>query len=144
MQKVHFLLGVIVFSCVGFLHASENNAIHHAPIGVMGDHTHDAGEWMLSYRYSRMEMGGNQDGTSDVSTEEVLNQFNVAPLDMTMEMHMFGAMYGLTDDLTLMGMLPYVEKTMDHINGMGAGFYHQHGRCWRCEAEWYLQPVRKS
>lgn len=32
----------------------------HAPIGVMGDHTHAAGEWMFSYRYMRMEMGGQR------------------------------------------------------------------------------------
>jgi len=28
----------------------------HAPIGVMGEHTHKAGEWMLSYRYRNMFM----------------------------------------------------------------------------------------
>jgi len=40
----------------------------HAPIGVMGDHTHEAGEWMLSYRYRLMFMDGNRDGTSSPTT----------------------------------------------------------------------------
>ena len=121
MYKIHaFSVFSVLF--LGMQAIADDRAIDHAPIGVMGDHTHARGEWMLSYRYSRMEMGGNQDGTSDVTTAEVLNQFNVAPLDMTMEMHMFGAMYGLTDNLTLMGMLPYVEKSMDHINSMGRDF----------------------
>jgi hypothetical protein len=26
----------------------------HAPLGVMGDHRHASGEWMLSYRFARM------------------------------------------------------------------------------------------
>ena len=30
----------------------------HAPISVMGDHTHGEGEWMLSYRYMTMDMEG--------------------------------------------------------------------------------------
>lgn len=37
----------------------------HAPLGVMGDHVHNAGEFMVSYRFSRMSMEGNRDGTSE-------------------------------------------------------------------------------
>ncbi|MEO0773508.1 MAG: hypothetical protein AAFZ04_10040 [Pseudomonadota bacterium] len=39
----------------------------HAPIGVMGDHRHATGEIMLSYRFMRMDMGGNQVGSSNLS-----------------------------------------------------------------------------
>jgi hypothetical protein len=66
-----------------------------APIGVMGDHVHKKGRIMLSYRYMRMEMDGNRSGSDDISTADVLNRFMVAPTNMTMEMHMFGIMYGL-------------------------------------------------
>lgn len=94
----------------------------HAPIGVMGDHNHKKGEIMLSYRYSHMRMDGNRDGTDRVSADEVLEDFMVTPLDMTMEMHMLGAMYGFSDELTLMGMVPYVRKSMDHRTRMGVEF----------------------
>ena len=94
----------------------------HAPIGVMGDHTHKTGEWMTSYRYSHMKMDGNRSGSSDVSSATVLSNFMVSPLEMTMEMHMFGLMYGYSDNLTIMGMVPYVEKSMDHVNRMGVSF----------------------
>jgi len=94
----------------------------HAPIGVMGDHTHNEGEWMLSYRYSSMEMQGNRVGHQDVSTATVLGDFMVAPTKMTMKMHMVGAMYGVTDDFTLMAMTSHVEKDMDHVNRMGVHF----------------------
>lgn len=28
----------------------------HTPIGIMGDHNHKKGEFMMSYRYMRMDM----------------------------------------------------------------------------------------
>ena len=43
-----------------------------APIGVMGDHLHDAGQFMASYRYMYMRMEQNFDGTSSVSDQSVL------------------------------------------------------------------------
>lgn len=100
----------------------------HAPIGVMGDHMHKEGEIMFSYRYMRMEMSDVRDGTNDLSNADVLatpNRFfgapmqppglRIIPTEMTMEMHMFGAMYAPSDYLTLMVMGMYVEKDMDHI-----------------------------
>ena len=29
----------------------------HAPVSVMGDHTHNKGEWMFSYRFMSMDYG---------------------------------------------------------------------------------------
>ena len=106
----------------------------HAPIGVMGDHRHHKGELMFSYRYMRMWMEGNLIGDNEVSPETIVttipNRFfgtpgqpptlRVVPTEMSMDMHMFGAMYGLSDRVTLMGMVPYIEKEMDHITFQGA------------------------
>ena len=94
----------------------------HAPIGVMGEHTHGKGEVMLSYRYMFMEMDGSRDGTDSISDAAVLEQFPITPTRMTMQMHMLGAMYAPTEDLTMMVMLPYVIKDMDHITRMGRRF----------------------
>ena len=104
----------------------------HAPIGVMGDHMHDQGEWMISYRYMLMEMSDMRNGTNDLSPEEIVGNpaafpnpngppagFRVIPDEMTMHMHMLGAMYGATDWLTLMGMANYVKKDMNHITFQG-------------------------
>lgn len=106
----------------------------HAPIGVMGDHMHKAGEWMLSYRFMRMNMEGNRIGNDEVTPEEIVTSvpnlnpvttpmgmtvvppfLRVVPTKMTMDMHMLGAMYAPTDNLTLMAMLPLIRKEMDHI-----------------------------
>ena len=94
----------------------------HAPIGVMGDHTHKQGEVMLSYRYMYMRMDGLRDGTSSLSTADVLDQFMVTPTDMDMQMHMFGAMYAVANKLTLTGMIPYIKKSMNHVTRMGGRF----------------------
>lgn len=102
----------------------HNHHQHHryAPIGVMGDHPHQKGEWMVSYRFSEMQMAGNKKGTKNISKDVILNDFMVAPLTMTMKMHMFGLMRGINDKLTIMAMLPYKELTMDHQNNMGIRF----------------------
>ncbi|MEM7192470.1 MAG: transporter [Pseudomonadota bacterium] len=108
----------------------------HAPIGVMGDHIHKKGELMLSYRYMYMDMESSKIGLTDVSPKRIVttvpNRFfgrpmqpptlRVVPTNMDTDMHMFGGMYGITDRLTFMAMLPYIDKDMNHITfrgGMG-------------------------
>ena len=94
-----------------------------APIGVMGDHMHPAGGFMASYRYMNMKMDTNRDGTKSLTPQEVFDRgFMATPLDMTMEMHMFGLMYAPTDWITLMVMLPYVRQSMDHVTRMNQPF----------------------
>lgn len=105
----------------------------HAPIGVMGDHFHQPGEVMVSYRYMHMDMAGNRTGTHDIAPAEiattVANRFfgtpgqpptlRVVPTEMTMDMHMFGVMYAPVERVTFMGMLNYTEKEMTHTTYQG-------------------------
>ena len=108
----------------------------HAPIGVMGDHLHAKGEFMLSYRWMSMQMSGNLSGSDDISSETIAttipNMFSsmagmpptlrVVPSDMQMNMHMIGAMFAPTDGLTLMLMGMFIQKEMDlmtYQGGMG-------------------------
>lgn len=86
----------------------------HAPISIMGDHTHNAGEWMLSYRHMFMEMDGMYRGTDSIPPAQVFaDNYAIAPTRMTMEMHMIGAMYAPNDRITLTAMLPYNFREMD-------------------------------
>lgn len=82
------------------------------PIGIMGAHTHNKNSLMISYRFMYMNMGNILSGTQIVSKEEILKNFSVVPGDMNMFMHMAGVMYSLTDDLTIMGMFPFLSKSM--------------------------------
>jgi len=116
--------------------ADASRAVDHAPIGVMGDHYHKAGEWMLSARYMRMHMSGNQSGNTTLNDSQVIAQDNapgrmpsklsVVPDDMDMDMLMLGAMYAPSDRVTLMAMMMASRKDMQ-LNSyappamMGAG-----------------------
>ncbi|HYQ73424.1 MAG TPA: transporter [Gammaproteobacteria bacterium] len=124
MMRYGILVCVSVFAANLNAHTPWSGARPdgHAPIGVMGDHIHKKGEWMLSYRYMRMEMDGMRDGTDDLSDAEVLADFMVTPTKMTTDMHMAGAMYAVSDDLTLMVMVPWLKKHMDHLTRMGTTF----------------------
>ncbi len=87
----------------------------HAPLHIMGDHTHRKGEWMFSYRYMHMDMSGE---SADHDHEEELSIGQGAASagkhgggedELHMVMHMVEAMYAPTDRLTLMAMVPYVD-----------------------------------
>ncbi|MEM7568875.1 MAG: transporter [Pseudomonadota bacterium] len=110
-------------------HTAGHHGAHTAPIGVMADHVLPKGRWMLSYRFMQMQMAGSRDGTTSLTPEEIVttvpNPFGmpptlrVVPTDMTMRMHMVGAMYGLTDKITLMAMANILTNEMDHITFQG-------------------------
>ena len=86
----------------------------HAPISVMGDHMHAMGEWMVSYRYMSMEMEGLLKGSKTLAPTMMATGFmpNMLPTEMTMDMHMFGTMYAISNKWTLMGMLNYLDNEM--------------------------------
>jgi hypothetical protein len=121
-------LKIAAFLCISALltqplwaDTSHHKITAHAPIGVMGDHMHKTGEWMVSYRYMSMSMENNLQGSNSISPEGIRDAglgLRVAPLQMTTDMHMFGAMYAPSDKLTLMLMVNYLEKEMDHLTFM--------------------------
>jgi len=121
---------VAVFALFACLHASQSIAgagpASHAPIGVMGDHTHEVGEVMLSYRFMRMGMNGLRDDDERISRGAVVDPagfgYLVTPTRMEMDMHMFGGMVSPIDGLTLMLMVPFVTFEMDHRTRMGGTF----------------------
>lgn len=110
-----------------------SRADRHAPIGVMADHYHDKGEWMVSYRYMAMGMAGNLLGSDSIDPDTIVttipNRYfgmtgqpptlRIVPTQMDMQMHMVGMMYAPADWLTLMAMVNYEENTMDHVTYQG-------------------------
>ncbi len=64
---------------------APSRADSHAPLGVMGNHTHEAGEVMASFRYMQVTMDGNRTGTNRIEPGGVLQSFPVAPLQMPMD-----------------------------------------------------------
>ena len=92
---------------------TSNRPDGHAPISIMGDHTHHKGGVMFSYRYMTMDMRQLRQGTNDATNTDSHSNYMVAPQDMTMNMHMLGAMYAPSNKITLMLMANYLENNMN-------------------------------
>ena len=87
----------------------------HAPIMVMGDHTHSKDDWMISVRHMRMDMEGMRSSETNRSSQEVFSaNYTVTPTNMTMDMTMIGFMNAPSNRVTLMAMIPYIDTEMDH------------------------------
>lgn len=106
-----------------------NHPTHHhhtpgayAPIGVMGDHLHHKGGFMVSLRYMDMNMEGNLQESEEIEDMSVFQNYMVAPQSMSMRMYMFGVMYAPSDKLTLMVMQNFIENKMELQNMMGMSF----------------------
>ncbi len=99
--------------------SQESRPDAHAPIGVMRDHLHKKGEYMLSYRYDFMRMKGNMKNGEKISPADVAaSDYEMSPLKMDMRMHMVGAMYGVTDKLSLMAMGSFMTNSMRMVHNM--------------------------
>lgn len=97
----------------------------YAPIGVMGDHLHHKGGFMVSLRYMDMDMTGNLQGTDDISNMEIFQNYMAAPQAMQMRMYMLGIMYAPSDKLTFMVMQNFIESEMELENMSGMAFSTQ-------------------
>ncbi|TLU66163.1 transporter [Thalassotalea litorea] len=141
-NRVGLCASAVLMACSSACHSAYANMAemmapqNRAPIGVMGAHMHNQGEWMMSYRFMHMDMSGMLRGDQEISAEDVATQIanpyanppmspptvRVVPEKMTSQMHMIGLMYSPSDDLTLMAMLNYLDKSMDlttFSGGMG-------------------------
>lgn len=128
----------LIFAASGTVFAQQNSHEHHehcetehidghkshhisSPAGIMGDHVHSKGSWMVSYMYMGMQMDGLYDGRSELSPALIDGNYEMAPDNMFMHMHMFGPMYAVNDRVTLMAMVPLLQKEMGHFH---TGHHH--------------------
>jgi len=96
----------------------------HAPISVMADHYHSKGGLMFSYRFMNMNMEGLLSGSNTISNDDVHKNYMVTPLKMPMQMHMFGAMFAPTSNITLSAMVNVIKNDMDLHMKMTSGMAH--------------------
>jgi hypothetical protein len=99
-------------------HGGNNHST--IPAGVSGAAMVGSGESMLMYMPMYMRMQGTYIGTDQVSTPTILETphsgmgkyLSVVPNSMDVQMHMFGAEYGVTNAFNIMVMGNYVDKSM--------------------------------
>ncbi len=107
----------------GAVHHNHSRPDAHAPIGVMGDHLHTKGNFMISVRYMSMLMDGNKSGTKNIEDTAIYNTYMVAPQEMQMDMIMLGVMYAPSNNVTLLLMQNFIKNNMEltarmMMNGM--------------------------
>jgi hypothetical protein len=129
LRRYQVCLVLLVTVCSLNVFADDDRrglADKHAPAGIMGDHLHEPGQWMIEYKYMNMYMDGNLVGSTEVSDADAVTignslgtNFGASPTAMNMEMHMIHLMYGLSEDFTAYTMIMLPSLTMDHIRGPG-------------------------
>ena len=111
---------LILFLFQNFLLIASSKPDEHAPISIMGDHIHKKKELMFSYRRMMMTMNGNYfsngwhyNNNNIMSIEDIYDfGYNYYSQNMLMKMDMFGVMYGVSDKITIMIMLNFIQNEM--------------------------------
>ena len=97
------------------------------PAGVKGCKNMMSKKIMFGYKFGAMESKSLKDGTNNINHSSVQNLgYSMTPLKMNMDMHMFSAMYAVNEKISVMAMLPYIEKKMEMkmLTGGMAGMTH--------------------
>lgn len=110
--------------------------------GMMNDHMHEGGEFMVGLRFTRDRFAGpNVSGSDPVPDSQILAAgYTVRASAMTMDMAMLDLMFAPTSDITLMVMPHYMWHRMDMLgidpantggmmagHGLAFGQVHSHG-----------------
>ena len=123
-MKFTYLFAFFLMLFIPFSLFSQDKAIDHAPINVMGDHIHESGEYMISIRSMKMKMSGNLNTSGNLSDSQIINlqnpyqmgsmpaKLSVVPQNMDMDMTMLGLMYAPSDKFTVMAMAMFAGKEM--------------------------------
>lgn len=111
-----------LFSCT----ATAGEPDDHAPAGVMGDHLHKEGDWMVGYHFESTHSKGMRNGAHSISNADAMARYGEIPAEMDMDMHMFEIMGGITPDLSVMIMPQYMTMSMLHQSSHGGGHSHRH------------------
>ncbi|MBL6723062.1 MAG: transporter [Candidatus Margulisbacteria bacterium] len=110
----------IIFNLnTAYAHWDAHRPDAHAPISIMGDHTHSKGDWMVSTRYMGMTMNTLMKGHDTITESNALADYMMIPTSMESQMLMIGAMHAPSDTITLMVGIPYISKSMGMKNRMG-------------------------
>ena len=106
---------------------SMNRPDYVFPVGVKGGKNMMPKKLMFGYKFGTMDMDCCKNGTNSISNNDIQGLgYSMAPTDMSMDMHMFSAMYAVNGKFSIMAMLPYIEKKMEmkKLTGMMAGKLH--------------------
>ncbi|MGC9195318.1 MAG: hypothetical protein ACP5IL_07675 [Syntrophobacteraceae bacterium] len=92
--------------------AGGQGAQFFAPLGIVGAQSISPGQWLTGFTYGHMSAEGIVDGTGSQSMNQVWKKYMMAPETMDVDSYMLCIMRGLTDNFSVMAMIPYYFKDM--------------------------------
>ena len=78
--------------------------------------------WLVGYRYVRKRFHGYQQGTRDLTFEQVLEQYPVVPEKIIQEAHFVEASYVPRRGPAVVLVVPYIRQQTDHLRRIGEPF----------------------
>lgn len=104
------------------------NTLLHPSAGLMNEHMHEGGEWMVGLRWQRFHSSGaNRSGADEIADPAIVAAgYTVRATEMDMDMVMLDLMFAPSDNLTLMVTPHYMwhSMTMLGIDPAGTGGGH--------------------
>jgi hypothetical protein len=106
----------------------------HPAAGLMNEHMHDGGEFLIGLRFERFRYAGpNEAGDDEIADPAIVAAgYSSRASAMTMDMLMLDLMFAPNDDITLMVMPHYMWHRMEMVGidpaaGSGGGHGGHHG-----------------
>jgi hypothetical protein len=93
-----------------------------APVGVRGAQSINPGQWLTSFTYGHLSADGILDGSGSESMEQVWKKYMMAPETMDVDSYTLCIMRGLTENFSVMAMIPYYFKDMVMLSAKGKVF----------------------
>jgi hypothetical protein len=90
-----------------------------APVGVVGADVVEEGAWRISYRFAYCGRDGLRVDTRDADVDEVLADYQVAPLRSTHAMHLIDGLYAVREWLVIEAVLPLLDQHMTQRSRSG-------------------------
>ena len=101
MSSIKILLAFLLSVLTSLVVAHETPTFRpesHAAAGVMSDHMHKKGEWMIGYRFSSEKYEQYYSGSKKLSLASVIDSgYSMTSSEMTMDMHMLDIMYAVNE-----------------------------------------------
>jgi hypothetical protein len=93
-----------------------------APVGVLQDATLRTGQFLFSYRFNYQAFDNNYVGAHRVSDASVGAAYPFTPTQMNINRNLLILQYGITDDFTFFGELPFQHAALDYTQTGGADY----------------------
>ena len=123
-SRITLIPTALFLACLPFPTAGEAQVQteHHVPAGITGDRILPRGSLRFGYGYQHRTLADNFQGSSRLTTQQVLLDYQASPLTMTQAKHAAEVMYAPTSRLTLAAVGNYSRYSANHVTRANGKF----------------------